>query len=304
MSNNGWIKLHRSLLEKSWYLKGDYLRLWIHLLLKATHAPFEMWFNGKGITLQPGQLVTGRKSLSRSTGICESNIERILTYFTKYEHQIEQQKTNRNRLITLINWPTYQQSEQLNEQPPDNHRTTTGQPPDTNKKIKNTENTKNIKKKDIIHSWEIDFQGGKLNTSNKRELKEIVQVYGEEKTIEAISRWKQYHKGKKLRDYTWAKRFNRFQENIETFIDENEFQDRLEMEARHHQEKKSAVLKKQHPEVLSGDYPEKVGEKMPYSVEQEYYLRTGEQPPEERRDTMEALKALRAKGAIYEMRKN
>jgi hypothetical protein len=123
----GYVKVFRSITKKSWYKKSDYVHLFLHLFLKATHSGFETWFNGSSIVLEPGQLVTGRKKLSEETGINESKIERILSFF-KIEQQIEQQKTSTSRLITIINWKFYQQNEQPFEQQVINRRTSNGQP--------------------------------------------------------------------------------------------------------------------------------------------------------------------------------
>src|SRR6185369_4614206 len=109
-----------------WYKKSEYVHLFCHLLLKASHSGFETWFNGIGKKLLPGQLITGRKKLSSETGINESKIERILKHF-EIEQQIEQQKTSTNRLITITNWNQYQKGEQLFEQRANNGRTTTEQ---------------------------------------------------------------------------------------------------------------------------------------------------------------------------------
>jgi hypothetical protein len=84
-------------------------------------------FAGKPIICLPGQFTTGRKKLSIETGIKESKIERILMYFEKIEQQIEQRKSSTNRLISVINWDKYQQSEQQSEQRLNNDRTTTEQ---------------------------------------------------------------------------------------------------------------------------------------------------------------------------------
>jgi hypothetical protein len=73
-------------------------------------------FNGKNIILKPGQFITGRKQLAEAIGMHESSVERILTFFEKSEQQIEQQKTSRNRLITILSWDEYQLTEQQVEQ--------------------------------------------------------------------------------------------------------------------------------------------------------------------------------------------
>lgn len=121
----GWIKIHRKMLENPIICKdSDYLSVWIYLLLNATHKEIPALFKGKKIMLQPGQLITGRKSIAKQLKISESKIYRVINEY-KTEHQIEQQTSNKNSLITILNWNTYQQIEQQNEHQMNNKRTTT-----------------------------------------------------------------------------------------------------------------------------------------------------------------------------------
>ncbi len=137
----GWIKLYRSLSEKGWYVKSEYVHLWVHLLMKANHKDAEFWFNGANIKIKRGQMVTGRKALSRETGISESKIERILKCFES-EQQIEQQTNNRSRLISISYFDKYQATEQPTTQQTDSNRTTDEQQADTNKNANNNNNNK------------------------------------------------------------------------------------------------------------------------------------------------------------------
>lgn len=136
----GWIKIHRKMLENPIICKdSDYLSVWIYLLLNATHKEIPALFKGEKIILQPGQLITGRKSMSSKLKISESKIYRIINEY-KSEQQIEQQTSNKNSLITILNWNKYQQIEQQNEQQMNNKRTTTEQQLNTNKNVKNDNN--------------------------------------------------------------------------------------------------------------------------------------------------------------------
>lgn len=152
----GWIKVYRKISAKAYYSKdSEKVHLWVHLLIKANHSEYEEMLGGNPIVCKPGQFTTGRKQLSKETGISESKIERILTYFEKIEQQIEQQKTNTNRLISIINWKDYQQTEQQIEQRPNNDRTTTEQQLNNDrthsKNDKNKKNDKNDKNnKDVF----------------------------------------------------------------------------------------------------------------------------------------------------------
>lgn len=135
--NNGWIKLHRKILDKGYYKKSQYVHLWIHLLLKANHKEHEFMWNNEIIIIKEGQLLTGRKELSKETGIPQTTIENILKLLEN-EHQIGQQKTTKFRVITIVNWKQHQKLDSKS----DNRVTTDGQQMDTNKNIKKDKNDK------------------------------------------------------------------------------------------------------------------------------------------------------------------
>lgn len=140
----GWIKLYRKTLDNPIITKdSDYLAVWIYLLLNTTHKDYDVLFKGKRITLKRGQLITGRKSIAEKLKIDENKVQRILKTLEN-EHQIEQQSSNKNRLITIVSWDKYQQDEQQNEQQLNNNRTTIEQQVNTNKNVKNIKNDKNV----------------------------------------------------------------------------------------------------------------------------------------------------------------
>lgn len=139
--HRGYIKLWRKMQEKGWYKNPKHAHLWVHILLKANHIANEFMWNGEMIAIEEGQFLTGRKELSKETGIAESTIEKILKVFEK-EHQIEQQKTNKFRIISVINWKEYQKDGQKKEQQSDNGRTPKEQRKNTNKNDKNEKNDK------------------------------------------------------------------------------------------------------------------------------------------------------------------
>lgn len=140
MSNEGWVKLYRKLMENPIVTKdADHLAIWIYLLLNATHDSYPVLFKGEKIILEPGQLLTGRKEISSRLCVTESKVQRVLNSF-KIEHQIEQQTSNKNRLISIVNWDFYQGSEQQNKHQMNNKRTTSEQQVNTNKNVKNIKN--------------------------------------------------------------------------------------------------------------------------------------------------------------------
>lgn len=128
----GWVCLYRKILENPIICKdSDYFAVWCYLLLSATHKKTSALFKGKKIVLLPGQLITGRKSIAKKFKVDESKVQRILKTLEN-EHQIEQQTSSQNRLITIINWHQYQESEQQITQQVNNECTTDEQRVNTN----------------------------------------------------------------------------------------------------------------------------------------------------------------------------
>lgn len=202
----GWIKLHRKLIEKAFYSKdSEKVHLWVHLLLKANHSGYEEMLGGKPIHCNPGQFTTGRKQLARETGICESKVERILSYFEKTEQQIEQQKTSSNRLITVLRWDEYQESEQRSEQQVNNDRTTSEQQVNTLQECKNDKNEKN---KDI-ESKRVAAEAATISRKDEfgRSLIPFMEKYSKDMIRAFFDYWSEMNKSKtKMRfetEKTW-----------------------------------------------------------------------------------------------------
>lgn len=170
----GWIKLYRKILDNPINCKdSDYFSVWIYLLLNATHTEYDTVFRGERITLKSGQLITGRKAIAEKFKIDENKVQRILKTLEK-QHQIEQQTSNQNRLISILNWNEYQEERHQTEQQVNNERTTSEQRVNTNKNdnnIKNEEEQKNnIAKIDKIFIETL----GSTNLNNIRECIEYL----------------------------------------------------------------------------------------------------------------------------------
>lgn len=151
----GWISLHRELLDNPIVCKDThYFTIWIYLLLQATHTDQDKIFKGNKVKLKRGQLITGRKSLANRFNINESKVQRILKMFES-EQMIEQQTSNKNRLITILKYELYQSVEQQIKQPVNNKRTTNEQPVNTNNNV-----NKEINVNKVIKTY---YENVKLN---------------------------------------------------------------------------------------------------------------------------------------------
>ena len=112
--NEGWIKLHRILLDKSiWKCSTPEQKvILITLLMMASHKPNEWEWSGNKYIIQPGQFITSLQSIAEKAGpgISIKNVRTALLKFEKYSF-LANQSTNKNRLITIINWELYQSRE-------------------------------------------------------------------------------------------------------------------------------------------------------------------------------------------------
>ncbi len=192
----GYIKAYRSMLDNPVVCKdSEYFAVWCYLLLNATHKEQPVLFKGKKIILKPGQLITGRIKIAEHFKISESKVQRILKSFES-EQQIEQQISNKNRLITILHWDLYQCSEQQIEQQVNNNRTTTEQQVNTNKNDKNDKNERNInnvlRDKEATELFEKLWKlfpnkkgKGQVSLTAKRRLLKV----GHEEMVRAIDRY-------------------------------------------------------------------------------------------------------------------
>jgi hypothetical protein len=145
MENMGYVMVYRKLLLNPVVNKNpDHLSVWIYLLMNATHREREVHFGGEIVTLSCGELVTGRRKIASEQRISESKVQRILKTF-EIEQLIEQRSDHQCRIISILNWSIYQNSEQRNEQRVNNERTTTPKKVNTH----NNDIYKNDKNKEI-----------------------------------------------------------------------------------------------------------------------------------------------------------
>ena len=136
---DGWIKLHRKIIEWEWYQDSKMVHLFLHLVLIAQHKDTTY----RGITLLKGQLITGRKKLSEQTGLSEQTIRTCLEKL-KGTSEVTSTSTNQFSILTVCNYKRYNPTdEELNQQP--NQQLTNDQPA-TNQQLTTCKKVKNVKK--------------------------------------------------------------------------------------------------------------------------------------------------------------
>lgn len=103
---DGYIKLHRKFTSWEWYTTPNMFHLFSHLIMMASHKKSKY----QGIELNPGQLITGRKLLSKQTGLSQQTVRTCLTRL-KSTNELTIKTTNRFSIITICNYDSYQLSE-------------------------------------------------------------------------------------------------------------------------------------------------------------------------------------------------
>jgi len=116
----GWIKLHRQIIENEFYLSERFTKTqaWIDLILLATHKEQTTYPKGVEIKLAPGQLCWSQVSLA---GRWKWDRKTVGKYLETLQNRkmVDTRKTNVTTVITIKNWFLYQGDEQRNGQQKD-----------------------------------------------------------------------------------------------------------------------------------------------------------------------------------------
>ncbi len=147
----GWIKLHRELFEKAIWRKttSKQKAILITILLMANHKPAKWIFNGELCECDAGQFITSLKSIQENCGkdVSIKNIRTALELFEKLEF-LANKSTRAGRLITIVNYKTYQALNDENGKDEGNEPAKVGQRAGkevaTNNNVNNENNENNV----------------------------------------------------------------------------------------------------------------------------------------------------------------
>ena len=179
--------------EWGWYQDSKMVHLFLHFLMLANHEKGE-W---QGITLEPGQFITGLDKLHEITGISAQSLRTCINKL-KSTGEITNKSTNKFRIITITKYSDYQiKPDKLTSKSTSNltdNQQTTNKQLTANKKNKEYKNNKEViaaKPQDDTNKL-FDFFyktiNPNLNYANKTERaasKWLVEHYGLEKTLAA-----------------------------------------------------------------------------------------------------------------------
>ena len=208
----GWIKVHRKLVDWEWYNDINVKVVFLHLLLTANHKE-KQW---KGQTILRGQKLTSIEHLADDVGL---TIQQTRTALKKLKstHEITIKTTSKNSLITIEKFNNYQfeadednkqNNKQLNNSITNNQQTNNKQIT-TNKNEKNDNNDKNITTIDDSRvdglQQVIDFYNNNIGlitpyglqvlSDYAKDMPEDLIILAMQKSVEADKRTIQYIKG-------------------------------------------------------------------------------------------------------------
>jgi len=152
--SNGWIKIHRCMMDNPLYHSEPFNRThaWIDLLLLANSNDNFFYKRGIRVNIQRGQIGHDADTLAKRWKWSRGKVER---YFTMLESDgmIVRQKSNVTTLISICKYDDYQANDKANSKANDKangHQTV--KQTDTNKNVKNDKNEKNVEiYRQILH---------------------------------------------------------------------------------------------------------------------------------------------------------
>lgn len=132
----GWIKLHRQIIDSEWFTDVNTNHLFMYCILKANHKG-NKW---RGIDIKRGTFITSLDTLSTETGL---SVMQVRTSLKKLEmsKNITNKSSTKNRLISIVNYEKFQDDNKLitNKQQAGNKLVTTNK---NDKKEKNEKEKK------------------------------------------------------------------------------------------------------------------------------------------------------------------
>ena len=170
----GWIKLHRQIIEHPDYFSEPFTRVmaWIDLLMLANHKGMNMYVRGNKVEIKRGDTAIAQETLATRWKWSRTKVKRYLNELEK-DRQIVQQKSNVINTISIVNYDAYQ-SDDTTESTADD--TTEDQQkadrkPAENPQKSTNKNVKNVKNDKKAHT---QFFSGKDKT-RAREVSQKAQ---------------------------------------------------------------------------------------------------------------------------------
>jgi hypothetical protein len=146
----GYIKTWRKAIDSGWLRNHRLWVFWSWCLLKASYKEYDLVVGCQKVHLMPGDFVFGRRVAASELNMSEREI-RTAVDSLKTSQNIAIKTTNKFSIISVLNWDTYQQTENINDQQNDQLLTNKRPTTDHKQEVKN----KRIKEysEDFLSFW-------------------------------------------------------------------------------------------------------------------------------------------------------
>jgi len=133
--SNGWVKIHRKIIEWEWYRNANVKELFLHLLFVANHAD-KKW---QGTVVKRGELVTSYQHLSEQTSLSVRQVRTALNSLI-LTGEVTKQSNSLFTRVSIKNYNEYQELDNPTDKRMTSERQTNDKPMTTNKNDKNDKN--------------------------------------------------------------------------------------------------------------------------------------------------------------------
>lgn len=266
----GWISLHRKLMENAVWGDPNYLKLWIYCLFKASHQDHEQLIGNQMIQLKVGQFVTGRIALSDdlNRGVKPKLRLDELTWWRHLKNlekwgMLNIKTTNKYSVITIDKYEVYQdiqdKVEQETEQQMNNKRTSNEHHLNTNNNVNNVnKGNKEIPYVEIVEH--LNQHSDSNFTNNAKKTRELIKArFNEGFTLEQFKTVIEYcckeWKGKIFNNGQSGDQYLR-----PSTLFNNKFDERLQLALKGSQDKPVRRSEPQQESVLAGIWGEEAYE--------------------------------------------
>lgn len=226
MSNNGWISLHRKIVEHPFYKekrKFSKLEAWIDLLLQANHKDNKFILGNELVEVEKGSFITSELKLMERWGWSKTKVRAFLLLL-ECDSMIVQKKDRKKTTINICNYSVYQGLE--TEKKPQKDREETAKRPqkDTNNNVNNLINKNNVHSNDFFEQWWSLYDNKKDRKKCEIKFNQLLKKYEYRIIEEGTKRYLKH-----LADLKARGEFVPQQKNPLTFLNGENFNDEYEV---------------------------------------------------------------------------
>ena len=181
----GWLKLYRELLDKPIWKNSsaEHKSILITLLLMANHEENKWEWQNIPFSVKPGQFITSLENIALEAGIGVS-VQNVRSGIKRFESLsfLTNQSTNSGRLITILNWDSYQSKEFK----PTKHPTSNQQAP--NKQPTTIKEVKKLRSKELEYPDWLDLKLWSDFKDFRKEINKPLKFQGESRALNKLKK--------------------------------------------------------------------------------------------------------------------